>query len=147
MQGITSHIKFNTAVEKCEWQQESGTWKVTTTSDDVYEANVVVHAAGMLHHPRTPDLPGIQEFKGVKVHSARWDTDLDLTDKRVSVIGTGCSAIQIVPSIIDKVKSLTLFQRSAPWVSPKTVSPKLEKSKYIQRLYDFLGRVYNNLYS
>ena len=54
---------------------------MTTTSDDVYEANVVVHAAGMLHHPRTPDIPGIQEFKGVKVHSARWNTDLGKPSK------------------------------------------------------------------
>ena len=115
-----------------------------TTSDDVYEANVVVHAAGMLHHPKYPDLPGLEDFEGVKVHSARWDRSLDLTDKRVSIIGTGCSAVQIVPSIIDNVKKLTLFQRSAPWVNGKTWFTKIEKSQYFQRLYDFTARTYTN---
>merc|ERR1711940_190583 len=95
----------------------------------------------MLHQPMIPDIPGLETFEGVKVHSARWDSSLDLSDKRVSVIGTGCSAIQIVPSIISQVSSLTLFQRSAPYVTPKSLmTADLKKSKYFQRFYDFTAQ-------
>ena len=146
-QGIISHIKFNTTVEKCEWLEESGTWRLTTSSGKVEEAKVVIHACGMLHQPMIPDIPGLETFEGVKVHSARWDDSLDLSDKRVSVIGTGCSAIQIVPSIISQVSSLTLFQRSAPYVTLKSLmTADLKKSKYFQRFYDFTARAFSNSY-
>ena len=144
-QGIIPHIKFNTTVEKCEWLEDAGTWRLTTSSGEVEEANVVIHACGMLHQPKIPDIPGLETFRGAKVHSARWDESLDLCDKRVSVIGTGCSAIQIVPSIIDQVSSLTLFQRSAPYVTLKSLmTADLKKSKYFQRFYDFTARAFSN---
>ena len=153
LHGIDNHIKFNTTVDVCEWQEKNGTWRITTSSNEVYEANVVVHAAGMLHQPKIPEFPNSSNFKGAMVHSARWDTDLDLSNKNVSVIGTGCSAVQIVPAIIDKVKTLNLFQRSPSWVSPIELGvgglglkTNLRKSQYFQRHFDVTERVFTQIW-
>ncbi|MDQ3401814.1 MAG: NAD(P)/FAD-dependent oxidoreductase, partial [Actinomycetota bacterium] len=86
---------------------------------DTYVAQFFVVGIGALHLPSTPSLPGVEKFTGPAFHSARWDHDVDLTGKRVAVIGTGASAIQFVPEIAPKVADLTLFQRTAPWVMPK----------------------------
>ncbi|NED06013.1 NAD(P)/FAD-dependent oxidoreductase, partial [Streptomyces sp. SID6648] len=76
-------------------------------------------ATGPLSDPKVPDIPGLDSFPGKVFHSARWDHDYDLTGKRVAMIGTGASAIQIVPSIQPKVGRLTLFQRTPAWVMPR----------------------------
>ena len=138
---IISHIKFNTTVERCDWQEKEGTWRVTTFEGTVYSCNVLVHAGGMLNHPRYPDIPGLDTFKGTRVHPARWNLTMeDLESKRVSVIGTGCSATQIVPEIIDKVKSLTLFQRSPPWVCPREAFGAPLAQGYFARFWDAVER-------
>lgn len=76
----------------------------------------MVSAVGQLNQPKFPDVPGIDSFSGPAFHTARWDHDVDLTGKRVAVIGTGASAYQVIPEIADRVGSLTIFQRSAPWM-------------------------------
>ena len=95
------------------------TWRVTTTDGATYDADVVVSAVGQLSQPVVPSLPGADSFAGPTFHSARWRHDVDLTGKRVAVVGTGASAIQFVPGIVDRVGSMTVFQRSAPYVVPK----------------------------
>jgi cation diffusion facilitator CzcD-associated flavoprotein CzcO len=84
---------------------------------------VVITATGQLNQPAWPKLEGLERFQGRMFHSARWDHDYDLTNKRVAVIGTGASAIQFVPEIAPRVKQLSLFQRSAAWVLPKPDRP------------------------
>lgn len=95
-----------------------GAWQVTT-NHGVVEADVVVPATGQLSNPVVPAIAGTETFAGPAFHSARWRHDVDLTGKRVAVVGTGASAIQLVPAIVDRVASMTVFQRSAPYVVPK----------------------------
>ena len=97
----------------------SSTWRLLDTNGTAYEAEVVVSAVGQLSNPVVPSIKGVETFAGPAFHSAEWRHDVDLVGKRVAVVGTGASAIQFVPGIVDEVGSMTVFQRSAPYVVPK----------------------------
>ncbi len=116
--GVLDRFRFGTAVEEATWDDDTAAWTVRTTAGTV-TADVVVAAAGGLSEPRMPDIEGIDGFTGEIFHSARWNHDYDLTGKRVAVIGTGASAIQIVPEIAERVAHLDVYQRTAPWVMPR----------------------------
>ncbi|MFX7306632.1 NAD(P)-binding domain-containing protein, partial [Acinetobacter baumannii] len=90
------------------FDEADGSWTVTTTAGDIYRARSLITATGQLNRPAYPDVPGIDSFRGEVFHSARWRHDIDLAGKRVAVVGTGASAIQFVPEIVPKVKSLVL---------------------------------------
>ena len=96
-----------------------GAWRVSTTTGTTYDADVLVLATGQLSEPVVPNIPGLGSFEGPAFHSAQWRHDVDLTGKKVAVVGTGASAIQLVPGIVDRVGSMTVFQRSAAYVVPK----------------------------
>lgn len=117
--GLRSHLRFNQHVSSAKFDEANGTWRITTASGDVLVARALLLGNGALHIPQLPDIPGLQDFKGKRFHSARWDHDYDLSGKRVAVVGTGASAIQFVPQIQPKVAHLDLYQRTAPWVVPK----------------------------
>jgi cation diffusion facilitator CzcD-associated flavoprotein CzcO len=117
---IRRHVRFGTEVQSAEFDEARGLWRVIAASGECWDARVVVTACGQLNRPSTPRLPGIDRFRGAAFHSARWDSTLSLADKRVAIIGTGASAIQIAPSIVDQVRRLVLFQRSAAYVIPKS---------------------------
>src|SRR5206468_132822 len=93
-------------------------WLVDTTSG-LFSADVLVGAVGALCEPALPDIKGIENFQGELFHSARWNHEADLKGKRVALIGTGASAIQIGPAIADEVDHLDVYQRTAPWVMPR----------------------------
>jgi cation diffusion facilitator CzcD-associated flavoprotein CzcO len=112
------HIRFNATVTHAEWDEADRTWAVRTTSGS-YRAPALVSAAGHLSDPSYPDIDGLQDFRGTIFHSARWDHQCDPAGKRIGVIGTGASAIQIVPEIQPVAGHLTVFQRTAPWVIPR----------------------------
>jgi cation diffusion facilitator CzcD-associated flavoprotein CzcO len=116
--GLRPHLRFGAEVERMAWNAEELRWDIETTAGNL-SADVVVSATGPLSDPKIPDIPGLDTFPGKVFHSARWDHDYDLTGKRVAMVGTGASAIQIVPSIQPKVGRLTLFQRTPPWVMPR----------------------------
>lgn len=101
------------------WDADELRWEIETAQGEL-TADVVVSATGPLSEPKLPEVPGLAEFPGKVFHSARWDHDYDLGGKRVAMIGTGASAIQIVPAIAPDVERLTLFQRTPPWVMPRT---------------------------
>ena len=106
-------------VDQAVFDEGSNTWSVDLTGPDGPEtisANAVITAVGQLNTPKLPDIPGRDQFKGPAFHSARWEHEHDLKGKRVAVIGTGASATQFVPIIAEEVGSLTVFQRSAPWL-------------------------------
>ncbi|MGW7378792.1 flavin-containing monooxygenase [Streptomyces sp. NPDC054794] len=115
---LRPHIRFGAEVKRMTWDPERLRWDIETASGAL-SADVVVSATGPLSDPKTPDVPGLDSFPGKVFHSARWDHDYDLRGKRVAMVGTGASAIQIVPSIQPEVAKLTLFQRTPPWVMPR----------------------------
>lgn len=126
---VEDYIRFNQAVERAQWDDNTGLWNVDT-GDGQYQARKLITCSGYLHEPIVPNVPGLDEFSGKLFHSARWDHDYDLTGKRVAVIGTGASAIQFVPAIQPQVKHMHVFQRSPQWVLPKPNHrvPEIEKS-------------------
>lgn len=116
---ITDHIRFNTRAVSADWDTLTGRWVVDTEGSAKYRARFLVSAIGVLHHPSIPDLAGIDRFEGASFHSAQWDHSVELAGKKVAVVGTGASAIQFVPAIVDEVAALTVFQRTPPWIVPQ----------------------------
>jgi cation diffusion facilitator CzcD-associated flavoprotein CzcO len=116
---IRQHIEFNTEIKSADFDAEKGLWDIQTVAGKHIEAEIFVSAVGQLNRPAYPKLKGLESFTGKTFHSATWDSDYDLTGKRVAVIGTGASAIQFVPEIVKQVAHLDIFQRSAPYVIPK----------------------------
>jgi cation diffusion facilitator CzcD-associated flavoprotein CzcO len=105
-----------------DWDDDTRRWTIVTVEHGEvgsYQARAVVSAAGALHLPSYPDIPGAERFGGTSFHSARWDRSCDLAGKRVAVIGTGASAIQFVPEIAEQAAHLTVFQRTPPWIHPR----------------------------
>ena len=112
-------IRLGTSVTGADWDDAAGRWALATSAGPL-SARVLVAAPGPLTEPSLPDLPGLASFAGTTFHSARWDHGHDLRGERVAVIGTGASAIQLVPAIQPDVAQLHVFQRTAPWVMPHT---------------------------
>ncbi len=118
--GLRRYIVFNSLVDRAHWDDTECRWHVFTADGREFVAQFLISCVGALHIPSIPDFEGRDQFAGPAFHSAQWDHSVDLTGKRVAVIGTGASAIQIVPEIIDRVAELQLYQRTPPWVLPRT---------------------------
>jgi cation diffusion facilitator CzcD-associated flavoprotein CzcO len=116
--GTLDRFRFDTTVEAARWDAASQRWHVRTSGGD-YTSSTLIVGAGGLSEPRLPDIDGIDGFQGELFHSARWNHDVDLTGKRVAVIGTGASAIQIVPELQKTAGHLDIYQRTAPYVLPR----------------------------
>ncbi|MFL0179645.1 MULTISPECIES: flavin-containing monooxygenase [unclassified Mycobacterium] len=120
--GLTEHIRWGTEVTDAVWNEGNGTWTLTTRTADgagsTLSARAVITAVGQLNRPNLPDLDGADSFAGPSFHSAAWDHSVDLTGKRVALIGAGASGFQIAPAIAEKVAHLTVFQRTAQWMFP-----------------------------
>ena len=120
---LRERTRFGTEVTALWWDDERGQWQIHSVDRDGHReitfASVVVTAAGYLNRPRWPDVPGRDTFAGISVHSAQWDETLDLTGKRVAIIGAGCTAVQIIDACVDQVERLTVFQRQPHWVAPR----------------------------
>jgi cation diffusion facilitator CzcD-associated flavoprotein CzcO len=122
---VRGHIRFGAEVTQARWDEAAALWRLRTARGQL-TATVVVVAAGPLSEPSYPDIPGLEGFRGDVFHSACWNHDASLAGKRVAVVGTGASAIQIVPEIQQVAASLVLFQRTPAWVLPrrdKAISP------------------------
>src|SRR5262249_55835864 len=119
---LRDHIRFDTEVEEAAWDERTGRWTVRLRTKDgrtgSLEANAVISAVGQLNRPRMPDIPGREGFAGAAFHSARWEHQHDLRDKRIAVIGTGASAFQFVPEIAQQAREVVIFQRTPPWILP-----------------------------
>jgi 4-hydroxyacetophenone monooxygenase len=112
-------IRFATEVASAVYHDQR--WTVTTTAGETLTADAVITAVGQLNRPKVPALPGLDTFRGPLFHSARWPEDLDVTGKRLAVVGTGASAMQIVPAIAERAGHVTVFQRSPQWAAPNEV--------------------------
>ncbi|MBV9411927.1 MAG: NAD(P)/FAD-dependent oxidoreductase [Acidimicrobiia bacterium] len=120
--GVAKRIRYGTEVNRLEFRSD-GRWAVETSDGTHAEADVVIAATGVLHHPRYPDIEGLDDFGGPVFHSARWDHTVPLEGVRLGIIGTGSSAVQIVGAVVDTVQELSLFQRTAQWILPVPNNP------------------------
>lgn len=116
--GVLGRFRFGVEVESLTWEESEQRWRAETSAGPV-TATTVVTAAGGITEPRMPDIEGLEEFAGPVVHTARWDHDVEYAGKRVAVIGTGASAIQVVPELAREVAHLDVYQRTAPWIIPR----------------------------
>ncbi|GAB06153.1 putative flavin-containing monooxygenase [Gordonia amarae NBRC 15530] len=121
--GIGAKTRWGSEVTHAEWNEDQARWIIDVTRDgtsEQYRAQILVGGVGPLCEPNLPDIDGIDSFGGKIVHSARWDNDYDFTGKRVAVIGTGASAIQLVPEVAKVAAHVDVYQRTAPWIVPRT---------------------------
>jgi cation diffusion facilitator CzcD-associated flavoprotein CzcO len=114
--GLYEILRFNEEVTRCRF--ESGVWKLDTRAGTHYEAEIVIAATGVLHHPRMPEIEGLASFGGECFHSARWHDGIDLKGKRVGIIGNGSTGVQLVSALAGVAARVTHFQRSPQWIMP-----------------------------
>jgi len=141
--GIRSHIRFNTELREARYDETSATWTAQTVDGRTLVSRFLISAMGPLSKPNIPHFAGLDRFAGATFHSAAWDASVDLRGKRVAVIGTGASAIQIVPEIAPVVAHLSVFQRTPPWIIPRRDIPITSRQLALRRRvpgYAWLGR-------
>ena len=128
--GLLPHCRFNSEVTAARFDGARNLWRVELADGSAIEARFLVSGVGQLHRPSIPDLPGRGDFAGPQFHSARWDHSVDLTGKRIAVIGNAASAVQFVPQVAPLAARVTIFQRSANWLLPRKdrlYSPRLHR--------------------
>lgn len=121
--GLRSRLRLNTEIVAGAWDERERRWLLDTAGGGTLAARHVIGATGVLTKPKPPDIPGVGDFAGITMHTARWDHSVDLRGRRVALIGTGASAVQVVPSIAPSVERLTVFQRTPIWCLPKLDGP------------------------
>ncbi|OOQ90466.1 flavin-binding monooxygenase [Penicillium brasilianum] len=131
--GLYKHIRFNSAVEEARWDDHESKWRVTVNlsgqkdsefaTSYVITSDFLISAVGQLNLPRNPDIPGLEDFQGRMMHSARWDWSYDFKGKKIAIIGNGATAAQIIPEIAPSASHLTVFQRTPNWVIPRLDGP------------------------
>lgn len=117
--GLRTSMRFGTVVTGAVWAEDESHWRVTTEDGQSLTARYLITATGFLSQPKVPDIDGIDTFRGKVIHTTAWDNDYDLTGKRAAIIGTGATAVQLIPEIAKLVAELTVYQRTPIWVSPK----------------------------
>jgi cation diffusion facilitator CzcD-associated flavoprotein CzcO len=151
--GITPRIRFDCEIVRCAFEQ--GRWRIETKGGERDEADVVIAATGVLHHPNLPDFPGLEDFDGACFHSARWDHAVALDDRRVGIVGTGSTAVQITSALVERVRKLSLFQRTPQWIMPQENPPYSEEERRefreqpesMRQLHDDLSRLFAESFS
>lgn len=131
---VSGHVLYNHEVKRSQWDEAEKCW-IVETSGGTWRAEHLITAHGGLAEPAIPDIEGLSSFEGEVIHSAAWDPDLDLTGRRVAMVGTGASAIQIVPRIQPAAETLTVFQRTPPWVLPHTDRPISDWERGVYRRF------------
>ena len=121
--GLERRLVLGTEVSSCRWDGERRVWMTTAADGRTWESEAVVVATGQLHREAHPAIPGADSFAGREFHSASWDHDFDMAGKRVAVVGTGASAVQFVPEIVERAGRLIVFQRSGNWFLPRKNRP------------------------
>jgi len=138
--GVLDCVRTGTEVVRAEWDEGRDRWLLETSSGPA-EADIIIPACGQLSVPKEPAIEGLDRFSGPVFHTARWRHDVDLTGKRVAVIGTGCSAIQTVPAIAPLTEQIDVYQRSPGWTMPKMDFAYSERSKRLFERFPVLQRL------
>jgi len=129
--GITPHVRFGSYVDRCDFDEARGAWTVTTKDGHTVRARSIVLGNGALHLPQLPDIAGRDSFRGPAFHTAKWDDTFDPTNKRIAVVGTGASAIQVVPALAGKAAHVDLYQRTPAWVVPRNDHAYSERTQQL----------------
>jgi len=137
--GVEGSFRFNTSVRSATWN-EHGQWVLDTTAGE-HVADVLIAACGQLSTPKYPAIEGLDGFEGPTFHTAQWRHDVDLTDRRVAVIGSGCSAAQVVPAIQSQAAALDVYQRSPGWTMPRMDYEYSARAKRLFRRFPSLQRL------
>jgi cation diffusion facilitator CzcD-associated flavoprotein CzcO len=146
--GVVDSMRFGEQVTKCSFAD--GRWRLETAAGHTDDVDVVIAATGVLHQPKFPDIEGLDSFAGAAFHSAQWDHSVPLDGKRVGIIGTGSTAVQMVSALVDRVAKLSLFQRTAQWIMPQENPEYSDEEKAAFRadpermaeLHDQLGEMF-----
>jgi cation diffusion facilitator CzcD-associated flavoprotein CzcO len=117
--GVRRHIRLRTTVESARWDEDASIWQVALAGGETLTTRYLITATGFLSQPRMPDIPGITSYAGKVIHTAAWDDDYDPTGRRVAIIGTGATAVQLIPELAKQAADLTVYQRTPIWVVPK----------------------------
>jgi len=145
--GLDAHICLNTEVKSARFDQSTGVWLVELENGEQHRAKSLVSGLGQLNQPHAPKFPGARSFTGESFHSARWRHDIDLTGKRVAVIGNAASALQFIPKIAEQVEQLTVYQRSANYVIKRDDRDYTAQEKARFKRYPWLQKLYRlNMY-
>jgi cation diffusion facilitator CzcD-associated flavoprotein CzcO len=129
--GVRSRLRLNTRIAGAAFDEAAHIWRLETVDGETITGRYVIGAAGALSQPKWPEIEGLDDYQGIAMHTARWDHTQDLTGKRVAIIGTGASAIQIIPSIAPIVEHLTVFQRTPIWCLPKPDRPLGDRERWV----------------
>jgi cation diffusion facilitator CzcD-associated flavoprotein CzcO len=129
---VRRYMRFNTTVEGARWDGEAQVWRVALTDGETLSAQFLIAATGFLCQPRTPDIAGIETFGGRIIHTAEWDDSYSFQGRRAAIVGTGSTAVQVVPELAKEVSELTVYQRTPIWVMPKI---DFGFSPVVQRLF------------
>ncbi|MFB7875094.1 flavin-containing monooxygenase [Nocardia sp. NPDC056064] len=121
--GLRARMRFGTVVDGARWDEDNEQWVVSIAGGETLTARYLLTATGFLSQPYTPPFPGIESFAGKIIHTTDWDDTYDLTGRRAAIIGTGATAVQLVPEVAERVAELTVFQRTPIWVVPKIDAP------------------------
>ena len=132
--GLRSKIALSTRVLAAAFDDDTALWRVDLDSGETVTARFLINASGALTIPKPPEIDGVESFTGVTMHTARWDHSQDLTGKRVAIIGTGASAVQVIPEIAPTVENLTVFQRTPIWCFPKFDVPLSRAARWAMRI-------------
>jgi cation diffusion facilitator CzcD-associated flavoprotein CzcO len=139
---IRENFRFNIDIEKAVFDEQTATWKVYAKNGKTFTSNIIISATGALTDPKYPEIKGLDKFKGKLIHTARWDKNYDLSGKKVAIIGTGATSVQLVPTIAPKVSQLYVFQRTPIWIFPK---PDASIPESIQTIFSKLPLVQNGI--
>ncbi|WP_063037751.1 flavin-containing monooxygenase [Nocardia pseudovaccinii] len=143
--GVAPKVRTNTEIVAATFDEGSGRWQVELADGEKQWFDGLICATGQLSRPKIPALDGLKTFAGKHFHSAEWDDSVDITGKRVAIVGSGASAVQIVPAIADRVRELHVIQRSPNWVGNKWNHKSNPRSRRLLRTLPGLARAQHNL--
>lgn len=128
---VRDRTRLQTRVAAARFDEHNDLWQLETTAGETITARHVINAAGALSQPKYPELEGLSDYEGITMHTSRWDHDAELEGRRVGVIGTGASAVQVIPAIAPVVEKLTVFQRTPIWCLPKPDRPLGARERWL----------------
>lgn len=138
--GLMPHVRLNTRIASALYQGD-GVWQLESEGGEIFECDVVINAMGNQHTPLYPDVPGMDSFEGPSFHGTRWHHDVELKGKRIAIVGSAASAVQIVPEVARIAEHLTVLQRSANWIMPRGRKPYSESKRARFRRFPVLVRM------